>query len=165
MEADRNDRVSLTSRWQEVLLFELADQRFALPLTDVVELTRACALQALPEAPELVLGVLNLRGQVVPVLDLRRRFRLPELELAPSHFFVLSRIAGRLVALRVDRLLGTETLDVVPVQASPHLPADLRHLSGVATVADGVVLIYDVATFLSNAESLVLERALLEGQA
>ena len=165
MEADRTDRAPRTARWQEVLLFELAEQRFALPVSDVVELTRACAVQVLPEAPPLVLGVLNLRGQVVPVLDLRRRFRLPELELDPSHFFVLARIAGRLVALRVDRLLGTETLDVVPVQANANLPFDLRYLAGVATVADGVVLIYDAVKFLSESESLALDRALLEGGA
>ena len=152
--------MSLPPQRQEALLFELAEHRFGLPVSDVVELTRACALQALPEAPPLVLGVLNLRGEIVPVLDLRRRFRLPESPLDAANFFVIARIAGRLAALRVDRLLGNEWLEVVPTAEAPHLPVDLQRLSGVAAVDDGVVLIYDAAKFLNDSEAVELERAL-----
>ncbi|MEO6601672.1 MAG: chemotaxis protein CheW [Polyangiaceae bacterium] len=145
---------------REALLFELVEQRFALALTDVIELTRACAVQALPRAPDFVIGVVNLRGQVVPVFDLRRRLGLPHTALDASDSFVFARIAGRCVALRVDRLLGIEELSITPLEEAPNLPARLAYVSGVATVADGVVLIYDLEQFLSGAEAAVLDQAL-----
>ncbi|MET0792844.1 MAG: chemotaxis protein CheW [Polyangiaceae bacterium] len=142
------------------MLFELVEQRFALALSDVIELTRACAVQALPKAPEIVLGMLNLRGQVVSVLDMRRRLGLPHKALEPSDCFVFARIAERRVALRVDRLLGIEELTVTPTAEAPNLPEPLAYVSGVAPVADGVVFIYDLAQFLSDSEVAVLDQAL-----
>jgi purine-binding chemotaxis protein CheW len=147
----------------EALLFELCGQRFAVLLDEVEELTRACALQPLPKAPRPVLGVLNLRGQVVPVLDLRQRFELPETPLDPADYFVFARLGGRRLALRVDRVLGIEWLDSTPVRAASHLPVRIAHLAGVAAVADGVVLIYDLATFLTRAEAEALDGALATG--
>jgi purine-binding chemotaxis protein CheW len=146
----------------EALLFELSGQRFAVSLDEVVELTRACAVQALPKAPRPVLGVLNLRGAIVPVLDLRQRFELPETPLDPSNYFVFARVAARRVALRVDRILGIEWLDSVPSTQTSELAVRTEHLSGVAAVADGVVLIYDLASFLSHAEASELDGALAQ---
>ena len=67
-----------TSTPREVLLFTLEAQRYALPAADVRELVRAARLTPLPRAPDVVEGLLNLRGELLPVLDLRRRFRLPQ---------------------------------------------------------------------------------------
>jgi purine-binding chemotaxis protein CheW len=163
METSRSAIVVSAEDKLETLLFELAGQRFAVPLSGVIELTRACALQSLPNAPGLVLGVLNLRGAIVPVLDLRRRFGLPETALEVSDYFVFAQVAERRVALRVDRLLGIELLAAVPISEAPNLPVSLEYLSGVAAVADGVVLIYDLSTFLSEAESALLDEALPHG--
>jgi purine-binding chemotaxis protein CheW len=160
MEASRSAIVLSPADRVETLLFELAGQRFAVPLSGVIELTRACALQSLPNAPGLVLGVLNLRGAIVPVLDLRRRFGLPETALDVSDCFVFAQVAERRVALRVDRLLGIESLVAIPISEAPNLPVSLEYLSGVAAVADGVVLIYDLSTFLSEAEAALLNDAL-----
>ena len=160
MEPTPSANVPSPSVRREALLFELAEQRFALALSDVIELSRACAVQALPKAPEVVLGVLNLRGEVLPVLDLRRRLGLAEKVLEPSDCFVFVHIAKRHLALRVDRLLGIEELSITSVSEAPNLPPGLAYVAGVAPVADGVVFIYDLPQFLDSAEVLVLDRAL-----
>jgi purine-binding chemotaxis protein CheW len=165
MERSGSASVAPPSERLEALLFELSGQRFAVTLDEVEELTRACALQPLPKAPRPVLGVLNLRGEIVPVLDLRQRFDLPETPLDPADYFVLARVAGRRVGLRVDRILGIEWLDAVPAAEAPHLTVRTEHLAGVAAVADGVVLIYDLATFLTSGEALLLESALQQREA
>ena len=92
MDPSQSAIASSTTVRREVLLFELNQQRYALPLSGVMELTRACAVQALPKAPELVLGVLNLRGVVVPVVDLRRRLALPDTALDPNDYLSLIHI-------------------------------------------------------------------------
>ena len=161
MEPSQAENAAPALARREVLLFELNEQRYALPLSGVVELIRACAVQALPKAPELVLGVLNLRGSVVPVIDVRRRLALPDTLLDPNDYFVFASVGQRLVALRVDRLLGTSELVTTPIADSPHLPAALAYVSGVAAVADGVIFIYDLDQFLSGAESAALDAALV----
>jgi len=159
MESSANAIVPLPERLV-ALRFELAGQRFALRLADVDEVVRACALQALPKAPSPICGVLNVRGEIVPVLDLRRRFELTAKTLEPSDYFVLARLPARRVGLLVDRVIGIETLSVLPIAAAPNLPLRLEYVAGVAAVADGVVLIHDLATFLDHAETELLEGAL-----
>ena len=160
MQASRSANPLPQTKRQEALLFELAAQRFALPVDRVLELLRACALQALPKAPPLFLGVFNLRSEIVPVLDLRRRFGLPEKALDPSDIFVFARVAERRLALRVDSVLSIGSLEVVPTSQAPNLSTGLEYVSAVAAVADGVVLIQDLDTLLSAAEGSLLGRAL-----
>ena len=60
----------------EALLFELAAQRFAVALGDVIEVVRAVAIRRLPSAPAITLGIIDVRGEIIPVLDVRARFGL-----------------------------------------------------------------------------------------
>ena len=61
-----------------IVVFTLDEQRYALHLLAVERVVRAVEVTALPEAPEIVLGVVNVKGRIVPVINVRRRFRLPE---------------------------------------------------------------------------------------
>jgi len=87
----------------EVLVFEVGGQRYALASADVKELARAVTVVRLPKAPPIVEGVIDVRGAVVPVLDIRSRFRLAAKPLEPTDHLVLAWAGTRLVALRVDR--------------------------------------------------------------
>ncbi|WP_434384460.1 chemotaxis protein CheW [Melittangium boletus] len=150
---------------REVLLFTLEAQRYALPVEDVRELVRAVRLTPLPQAPDVVEGLFNLRGELIPVLDMRRRFRLPVRRLSPMDHFIIAQAGERAVALRVDRAEG-----LIPVEADL-LDATPRHLPGVGYVAgalklpDGLVLLHDLRTFLSAAEAMTLDAALVKEEA
>ena len=96
---------------REVLLFTLEAQRYALPTSDVRELLRAVRLTPLPRAPAVIEGLLNLRGELLPVLDMRRRFRLP----------ALARRAARLT------LRKPAGLAVLAEEDAAHLPGLLYH--------------------------------------
>src|ERR1700687_6141499 len=90
------------SRTREVLVFEVGGQRYGLPTADVRELVRAVAITPLPNAPAVIEGVVNVRGRVPPVLDVRPRFRLPPKPLDPSDHFIVASAGPRGVILRVD---------------------------------------------------------------
>jgi purine-binding chemotaxis protein CheW len=133
-----------------VLVFDVAGQRHGLPASDVQELLRAVAIVPLPRAPAGVEGIINLRGQVVPVVSLRGRLGQPDRPLEPSDHFIVVRAAGRLVALRVDRALDLVRLgpaDLGPVE-------ELGGVGWVARLADGLVLIHDLQSLLPCAEAL-----------
>ena len=147
-------------RGTEVLVFEVADQKYALPTRDVRELVRAVAITPLPDAPAVIEGVVNVRGCVLPVLDVRARFGLPARTLDLSDHFIVASAGERGVILRVDRATHLAFLDAASVQPPESLGASRGYVAGVAKLADGLVLIHDVSTFLSAAESASLEAAL-----
>jgi purine-binding chemotaxis protein CheW len=90
-------------RW---VTFALDDQRFALPLDSVLRVVRAAEITPLPLASECVAGALDVGGRILPVIDLRRRLRLPERSLRLSDQFLIARTPRRNLALVVDSALG-----------------------------------------------------------
>lgn len=144
----------------EVLLFELAEQRFALPLSFVIEITRGSAVRRVPNVPVRVLGVLNRRGRMIAVLDLREHLGLPSAALSPEQHFVFVRVQQNTLALRVDRAIGVERLALLDAPELLEAPDSLRGHGGLASVEHGVVLIYDPERFLSPAQQRELEQAL-----
>jgi purine-binding chemotaxis protein CheW len=139
----------------DVLLFEVAGRRFALPLADVREVVRAASPLPLPSSPPAVEGAVNLRGTVLPVVDLRRRFGLPPRPVEPADHLVIARASGRWVALRVDRALDLVRLDPADVEELPPLAPGGRS-ARLARLPDGLVLLPDPADLLSPAESAAL---------
>ena len=152
----------VTSTPREVLLFTLEAQRYALPLEDVRELVRAVRLTPLPRAPAVVEGLLNLRGELLPVLDVRRRFRLPTRRLSPSDHLIVAQAGARRFALRVDRAEGLLALEPDQLDPSPRELPGVGYVAGALKLPDGLVLLHDLRTFLSQAEALELEEALAQ---
>lgn len=147
-------------RTREVLVFEVAGQRYGLPSGDVLELVRAVTITPLPGASAVIEGVVNVRGRVLPVLDMRARFRLPAKLLEPSDHFIVATAGLRGVILRVDRATHLALVDEASILTPQSLGPNARYLAGVARLEDGMVLIHDVATFLSAAEAESLDEAL-----
>jgi purine-binding chemotaxis protein CheW len=147
-------------RTREVLVFEVGGQSYGLPIVDVRELVRAVAITPLPNAPAVIEGIVNVRGRVLPVLDVRARFRLPAKSLDPSDHFIVASAGARGVILRVDRATHLTLVDEASIQAPQTLGPSATYVAGVAKLDDGLVLIHDVATFLSAAEAASLDEAL-----
>lgn len=144
----------------QLLTVLLAGGRFAFHAADVREIVRAVAIAPLPAAGSVVEGVINVRGQVVPVLDLRARFALPASPLSIDDKLVIVNSDGRDVAFRVDE---AEDLIEVPegdIAAPGELTPAARHVAGVAALPDGAVVIADMGAFLSRWESDALDAAL-----
>ncbi|MFL5351045.1 chemotaxis protein CheW [Archangium sp.] len=152
----------VTPTAREVLLFMLEGQRYALPLEEVRELVRAVRLTPLPRAPAVVEGLVDLRGELLPVLDLRRRFRLPARPLSSAHHLVVAQAGARRIALRVDRAEGLLALEPGMLDTSPRELPGVGYVAGALKLPDGLVLLHDLRTFLSEAEALELDEALVK---
>lgn len=143
-----------------VLAFYVANSCYGLPLSQVVEVVRAVEITPLPKAPPVIEGVINLRGSVVPVFDLRARFGLPSKPVSLSDRFVIARTRQRMVAIRADRaeeLIYPEHGDVTEMQRILRT-ADL--VTGIVRHSSGLVLIHDLEHFLSHAEAMKLDAVL-----
>jgi purine-binding chemotaxis protein CheW len=144
----------------DVVVFEVAGQFYGLPASDVRELVRAVAIVPLPRAPDIVEGVINLRGTVVPVLDIRSRFRLPGKPLHPDDHLVVATAGEYLVAIRADRAVNLVRLDSAHLDEAKGLVPGVEYVAWVARLPNNLVLIHDLRTFLSRGESADLARAL-----
>lgn len=131
-----------------LLIFALDDQRYALRLDHVKRVVRAAALTQLPKAPDVVLGILDLHGEIVPVINLRRRFRLPERPIALSDQFVIARTGRLTLALAVDGTDGVLEQARDSILAADHIVDGTGFVAGVARSADGLVLIHDLDLLL-----------------
>lgn len=147
----------------ELLTATVGGVRCGFAATDVVAVHHAARPQLLPGAPPIVEGVLNIRGQIVPVLDLRRRLGLPYEPVRAHQHLVVLRDDQRQLAVRVDRAEGVETsptdaIDPVPPEGESSM------VRGVARRRDGLLVIYDPARFLGPAEAECFDAALASWQ-
>lgn len=146
-----------------VLEFFLDKLRYALPLSVVERVVRAVEITPLPKAPPIVLGVINAKGTILPVIDIRSRFRLPSREIACDDRFILARTPIRVVALAADGVSGIRKVaDDAIANAREALPF-AGYLRGVAAIDDGLVMISDLDRFLSLDEEEYLDVALSGG--
>jgi purine-binding chemotaxis protein CheW len=144
----------------EHLLFEVEEQRYAVSAAIVVEVVRAVAITPLPRAPRIILGVVNVRGQLAPVLDLRRRFGWPDRALDAREHLVVLRGPRRALCLRVDRALGLSHLPPDALESPEAVVPGATRVSGIGRLPDGVLLVYDLPAFLSDSEALAVDAAM-----
>jgi purine-binding chemotaxis protein CheW len=140
------------TRWRETLIFELAGRRFGVPAPDVQELVRIVTITPPVPGSGPIEGVINLRGSVVPVFDLRARLGLPGRAPDASESLVIARRAGRLVAFRIDRALDLATLYTGDVESSGLLDAGDDPATGVAKLPGGLVVLLDLESLMAAIE-------------
>lgn len=148
------------SETSHFIVFMLEDKQFALPLAPVERVVRAVEVTILPEVPAIVCGIINYKGTVLPVIDIRARFHLPETEIRVDHQFIIARAARGPIALLADTVTGNiekSSADIVPPSS---LFDGVEFLKGVLRMDDGVMLIPDIDKILTPKESSVLTEAI-----
>jgi purine-binding chemotaxis protein CheW len=142
-----------------LLMAEVAvdDHRFALLASDVREVLRAAAISPLPGAPPAVAGLLNVRGALLAVYDLRVRAGLSQRPLRVSDHLVVAEAGGRSVVLAVDEVRAFLS---VPAADVSEAPVDSTGVAGVARLADGLLVIVDLQRFLTEGEATQLAAAM-----
>jgi purine-binding chemotaxis protein CheW len=136
-----------------IALFRLANRRCAIAESAVVEILAAVAVTPLPRQPAYIAGVVDLRGTIVPVLDLRVRFGLPARPMELSDRLIVIRALGRLLMLWVDDVEAFAPVDRSTWTRAGGLVTGDRSLAGVVSGGEGVTTIYDVDAFVAQCEA------------
>ena len=119
----------IQSQW---VVFSLQGHEYALPVGSVVEALRMVAVTPVPEAPPWLVGVINLRGRVIPVMDLRARLGLPPLAAGLNTPIIIAEAAGRTIGLIADAMVDVLTLPASMVQPPDTLDASNPFILAVA---------------------------------
>ena len=146
----------------EYVVFALDERRYALPLPSVERAVRAVEVTPLPRCPEIVLGVIDMQGQVIPVINMRKRFGLQERDVDLGDQLLIAHTTKRTVALLVDSVMEVVKRSGEDVVATDKIVPGTAYVDGVVRVDEGLALIYDLDTVLSLEEEDALKDAIRE---
>ncbi|KTT14645.1 hypothetical protein NS331_22850 [Pseudacidovorax intermedius] len=135
----------------EILSFRLGEEHYGIDILKVQEIRGWEPATRIPSAPPEVRGVINLRGHVVPIMDLRLRFAMPDADCGPLTVVIIAKAAGRMVGMVVDAVSEVMALEPAQVQPGPAIAAvDAACITGLATVNDQMVMLLDLDALLQH---------------
>jgi purine-binding chemotaxis protein CheW len=149
--ADRGDAEGSETPPTQFISFAIGEDQYGVDIMAVREIKGWSDITHLPRQPEYVRGVLNLRGAIVPIIDLRCRFGQGMTEASPLHIVIIVQIAARQVGLLADRVLDIVSFEPSQVQPVPRIANGSRvnFLAGLVTIETGMIALIDLPNLLS----------------
>ena len=160
MASDQQDNVSsLPTR--EFLTFVLGDETYALDIMTVKEIRGYETTTKIANAPDFIKGVINLRGDIVPIIDLRLKFGIGEATYNEWTIVIMLNIHDRIVGIVVDGVSDVMNLEDEEIKPAPDFGVafDSQYLHGLAALEDNMVIIVDIEALISSDELGVFESA------
>ncbi len=136
----------------ELISFAIGNEQYGVDIIAVREIKEWSDIPRLPNEPDYMRGVLNLRGVMVPVVDLRCRFGQGPTEATPLHIVIVVQINDRQVGLLADRVLDIVSFEPSQIQSVPRVARDARadFLSGLVTIPNGMLALVDLPNLLTT---------------
>ncbi len=139
----------------QLVSFNLGAEEFGVDIGMVQEIVRMPEITRVPRTPEFVEGVVNLRGKIIPVVDLRKRFRLPVTENTKSTRIIIVTMNGRTVGMIVDGVSEVRRISADSVEPTPDMVAsaiDAAYLKGIAKLEGRLLILLDLNLVLNQEE-------------
>jgi purine-binding chemotaxis protein CheW len=151
---------SLQATANQIVVFTLDELSYALCLNAVIKVIHAIEIRLLPNAPEIISGIINIKGRIIPVIDIRRLFGLLAHDISINDRIIIADDGNKWVAILVDSVTGLMDMPVRQMVVEGEMLPKAKHLRGIAKVNDGLILIYNLNEFLNLEEENELEKAL-----
>ncbi len=137
----------------QIVAFRLSAEEYALPITKVKDINRFMPLTKIPKSPAFMKGVINLRGEIIPVVDLRERFGLPVSEATDGSRIMVVDFNNRLLGIIVDCVtevlsIPTTEIDIPPAAAK----LNIKQVPGVGKVNNRLLILLDIDEVFSEEE-------------
>lgn len=134
----------------QLVCFRLAEEEYAIDITCVQEVIRIQNVTHVPQMPDFVLGVINIRGNIVPVFDLRVAFQLPQKSFDEHTKILVLNLGGLSFSIIVDEILDNVKLEKFQIDPAPSikLKMDRACIHGLGQVGERMIIILDTSTVL-----------------
>jgi purine-binding chemotaxis protein CheW len=138
----------------QFVTFVLMDETYGINVMQVQEVLRVTEIAPVPGAPDYVLGIINLRGNVVTVIDTRTRFGLPSAELGDASRIIVIESEKQVVGILVDAVAEVVELSESDIDVAPNVGTEesSRYIQGVATREEGLLILVDLNKLLTDEE-------------
>ena len=142
----------------QLVTFSIGEEEFGVDILKVQEIIRTMEITKVPKAPDFVEGVINLRGKVIPIIDLRRRFGLSSKEHDKHTRIIVIEINNMIVGFVVDSVSEVLRIPASTVEPPPAVVAGMEseYISGVGKLQDRLLILLDLDRLLSNEDLDVL---------
>jgi purine-binding chemotaxis protein CheW len=144
-----------SSEVTQLVVFRIEKSEYALPVGNVGEILRMVAIAPVPEAPEWLPGVINLRGRVIPVIDLRIRLGLPSVPVGINTPIVVAEAEGQTVGLVADSVTELLTVPLDSVGPPDELAGPGNTVEAVARANERLILIFDLERVCAGSQKLI----------
>lgn len=145
----------------EFLTFTLGNEEYAIDILKVQEIRGYETPTLIANAPAFIKGVINLRGIIVPIVDLRIKFRLGKVEYTPFTVVIILNIAGRVLGVVVDSVSDVLSLTASQIRQAPDFSGtfDTKYIVGLASIDERMLIVTDIERLMSSADMELIEAA------
>jgi purine-binding chemotaxis protein CheW len=154
-------RAAGSGAMQQFISFRIGDEEYAIDIMTVREIKGWTEVTVLPKQPEFILGVLNLRGTIVPIFDLRCRFGLGLTQATKTHVVIIVSVLDRILGLLVDAVSDILTINSDEIRSVPEMDraVSTEFLSGIIAVNDTMVVLLSLESLFGR-DALVATNAI-----
>lgn len=154
-----NTEEEVDNQKEKYLTFLLQNQLYAFPISNVIEIIEMQEITAVPEFPYYVKGIINLRGKIFPIIDVRLRFHKQEAEYTERTCIIIVSVNDAEIGFIVDTVDEVIDIDDSEISPPPKVSADSasKYVVGVAHLQEGIVLILEAAKLLNEKDIDILK--------
>lgn len=155
-----DNNVSVASDQElQLVIFRLAKEEYGLPITKVQEINRLVPITKLPQTPVFMEGIINLRGRVIPVVDLRKRFQLDVSDYDDDSRIIIVEVSGQTVGIIVDAVAEVVRLSTASMEPPPPtFILDAKYIQGVGKLDERLLILLEIDEILTSQETIVLKQ-------
>jgi len=146
---------------QEFLTFTLGHEEYGIDILKVQEIRGYDAVTAIANTPAFIKGVINLRGVIVPIVDMRIKFNLGTAEYDQFTVVIILNVARRVVGMVVDGVSDVITLAAAQIKPAPEFGAslDTQYIMGLGTVDERMIILADIERLMTSSDMALVEEA------
>ncbi|MHB8140839.1 MAG: chemotaxis protein CheW [Vulcanimicrobiaceae bacterium] len=143
----------------QVVSFKLGNEEYGVDIAQVQEIIRLVEITHVPRAPRFMEGVINLRGQLIPIIDLRTRFGMRRIDATKSTRIVVTEIGSKKVGIVVDSVSEVLNLPIENVEEAPEMIAGIgtEYIQGVGKLNERLIILLDLTMVITSDEKSDLE--------
>ena len=153
----------ITSRIaNEFLTFRLGGEEYGIEILKVQEIRGYDSITQIANAPEFIKGVVNLRGIIVPIVDMRIKFRLGNADYDQFTVVIILNVAGRVMGIVVDGVSDVLTLEAEQMRSTPEFGSviDTEYIMGLGTVEERMLILIDIEKLMSSSDMGLIEQSI-----
>jgi purine-binding chemotaxis protein CheW len=156
-----NQEKAAESKSRELLTFTLGKEEYGIDILKVQEIRGYDAVTTIANSPEFIKGVINLRGIIVPIIDMRIKFSLGNVTYNELTVVIILNIAKRVVGMVVDGVSDVIALTADQIKPAPEFSAslDMQYITGVGTVDDRMIIVIDIEKLMTSRDMDLVEMA------
>ena len=145
----------------EFLTFTLGEEEYGVDILKVQEIRGYDTMTRIPDAPDFIKGVINLRGTIVPVVDMRIKFKLGKAEYDEFTVMIILNIANRVVGMVVDGVSDVMQLTPEQIRPAPEFGSavNVRYITGIGALDERMLILLDIERLMSGADMALMDSA------